>query len=322
MPNLLTWYVGNQSPSITENIEVEGVPFDLSSSTVRFKMRLVGSSVLKVDQPATIVGSPVDGNVRYDWQAADVDTESPALIWWEVTTGGKKQDVKEYLIEFRAHQPLYDGYVELEEMKKTLTLDGTSFADLDLQGAILASKEGIEDFCGRRFYTTPADEIRYFSPETFGHERRYIDGDPVGYYGTSYLDVGDLNAVTEVAVDLGDDGVFEDIWTLGTHYRLEPFNAALDGKPWDRISLTSNGGKYFPGYAHSVRITGKWGWTPTPASVKLAASMMVSRWVKRMREAPFGVAGIGPDGEPVRIAVTDPDVIGLLTPYRIRNLVT
>lgn len=321
MPNLLVWYVGNLSPSITENIEVEGVPFDLSSSTVRFKMRLVGSPTLKVDQPASIVGSPVNGDVRYDWQTADMDTASPALIWWEVTTGGKKQDVKEYLIEIREHAPVTPGYLELEELKKTLTLEGTSFADLDLTVVLGSTTEAIEDYCGRRFRTTVSDEVRYFSPESWG-EGRYIDGDFVGYYSNAYLNIGDLNSVTSVEVDVGDDGTYEQAWVQDIDYWLEPYNNPLDGKPWDRLVLRATGGRSFPGYAHSVKITGKWGWTPTPASVKLAASMLASRWVKRQREAPFGVVGVGPDGEAVRISVTDPDVIALLNPFTIHSVLT
>ena len=303
MPNLLVWYVGNTSPSITENIEVEGVPFDLSASTVRFKMRLVGSSDLKVDQPATIVGPPINGDVRYDWAAGDVDTESPALIWWEVTTAGKKQDMKEYLIEFRQHSPLANSYLELEEAKKTLTLEGTSFADLDLESAIAAASRAVDDICERRFFTTPADEIRYYTPERY---RGRCDS----------LKIDDLTALTEVAVDLDDNGTYEQVWAENVDFRLEPYNAPLESKPWNRITLTSSAGRYFPTYAHSVRVTGRFGWTPAPAAVKLATHLLTSRWLKRMREAPFGVVGIGPDGEAVRMLATDPDVLAILSPYR------
>lgn len=320
MPNLLTWYVGNLSPSITENIEVQGAPFDLSSSTVRFKMRLVGESTLKVDQPATIVGSPVDGNVRYDWQTADVDTAAPALIWWEVTTAGKKQDLKEYLIEFREHEPLLSGYLEMEELKKTLTLDGTSFADLDVQLAILSTRDSIEDHTGRRFRTTTSDEVRYFDPESWG-SGRYVDGEFVGYYSNAYLNVGDLISVTSIEVDTDGDGTYEESWVAGTDYWLEPYNAVLDGRPYDRITLRGAAGRSFPGYAHSVKITGKWGWVPTPPNVKLAAKIMAARWIKR-RESPFGAAGIGPDGDVVRITIDDPDVLKLLNPYTLHSVLT
>jgi hypothetical protein len=322
MPNLLTWAVGSRNPSITENITVNGLPFDLTAATnVQFKMRAVGSSTLKVNAPAVIELPATGGNVRYDWAAVDVDTAATYLVWWEVTMGGKVQSMKEALIEFRAHAPLAPGYVEMEELKKSLTLDGTSFADLDIQLAILATTEAIEDYCGRRFRTTTVDETRYFTPDSWG-QGRYVDGDFVGYYSNGYLDVGDLLSVTSVSVDLGDDGTYEQSWVQGTDYWLEPYNNPLDGKPYDRLVLRATGGRSFPGYDHSIQVVGKWGWSPTPASVKLAASMLAGRWLKRQREAPFGVVGVGPDGEAVRIVVTDPDVVALLQPFTIRSVLT
>lgn len=321
MPNLLTWAVGSRNPSITENITVNGSPKDLTGATVTFKMRPIGSSTLKVNQPAVVVGDPVGGNVRYDWAAADVDTASPMLVWWEVLLGGKTQTVMEAIIEFRAHAPLYEGYLELEELKKSLTLDGTSFVDLDAQLAILATRDSIEDHCGRRFRTTVADEVRYFDPECWGSEGRYVDGEFQGYYSNAYLNVGDLNSLTSIKVDTDGDGVFETTWASGTDFWLEPYNAPLDGRPYDRIALRAAGGRSFPGYRRSVEITGKWGWAPTPPNVKLAAKVLATRWIKR-RESPFGAAGIGPDGEVVRISIDDPDVLKLLNPYTLHSILT
>ena len=65
MPSLLTYYVGNRNPSITETITSNGVIVDLTGKTVRFKMRAVGSSTLKVDQPINNVPDAT-GVVRYD----------------------------------------------------------------------------------------------------------------------------------------------------------------------------------------------------------------------------------------------------------------
>src|SRR5512146_596227 len=96
------WYVGNLDPSITETITSDGAPVDLSASTVKFKMRAVGSSTLKVDRAATIVNAAA-GEVRYDWTGTDMDTAGDYLVYWEVTTGTKKQDVGEALIQVLAH---------------------------------------------------------------------------------------------------------------------------------------------------------------------------------------------------------------------------
>jgi hypothetical protein len=103
----LVWYIGDRQPSIEQTITVDRLPFDLSSSTVRFRMRRANSDVLKVDQLATIV-DPLAGEVRYDWQVADTDAVDDAgdyLAWWEVTTAGKVQSVAEVFIEIRTHAP-------------------------------------------------------------------------------------------------------------------------------------------------------------------------------------------------------------------------
>lgn len=212
-------------------------------------------------------------------------------------------------------------YVTVEELKYTLEIGGP-YADANIPLVCESASRSVDDYCGRRFFTTEADEERFFTPSSWDSPR-YIDGEFVGYYGNRpYLEVGDLNSVTSVEVDLADDGTYEESWVKDTDYWLEPYNNPLDGKPWDRLVLRSAAGRSFPGYAHSIKITGKWGWTPTPPSVKLAASMLASRFLKRQREAPFGIAGIGPDGEAVRISVSDPDVIALLHPYTIHSVLT
>ena len=309
MPNLLSWYVGNRSPSISEQITVNGTAFDLTSSTVRFKMRAVGSSTLTVDQSAVIVVA-AQGTVRYDWSAADVTaigtTGGTFLVWWEVTTAGKTQDMGEALIEFLAHAPVTRDYVELEDLKKTLQLDGLNYANLDLKEIISAASRKVDETCDRRFYAdTDANQVRYYTPET------------------SYLlEVDDIVTVTSLKTDDDGDGTFENTWTLNTDYTREPLNAAADGQPWTQFCVHPSGGYAFPaGMPRSVEVTGKFGWTAVPAEVKLATKMLAHRYVKRVREAATGVVGFGMDGAVVRIMSVDPDVSDLLAPFMRRVFV-
>lgn len=304
MADLLVWAVGARNPSITENITVNGVAFDLTSSTVRFKMRAVNSTTLKVDAAATIVAPATAGNVRYDWAAADVDTAGTYLVWWEVTTSGKVQAVGEAVIEFRAHAPLTNGYVEIEEFKKTLTLSGTTFADVDIEAALLAASRAIDLECDRRFYPdTDALQVRYYNP-----------------ISSSLVRIDDLITLTSFKTDPGGDGTYEETWAT-TDYVLGPQNALALGVPYQFVEMHPSGDYSFSdSYPNTVQVTGKFGWATAPPQIKLATGMLASRLLKRAREAPFGVAGIGPDGEAVRVTAVDPDIARLIAPFSRKPL--
>lgn len=319
----LVRYVGNRNASISDTITSGGVAQNINGKTLTFKMRPIASSTLKVNAAATNLDDGTEANRgkwRYDPAAADVDTEGFFLAWVEVAGSGLTQDVPEFLIQFIAHSPQSTWYTQVEEFKQSLTLSGTTFANMDIETAVAAASRKIDEETGRRFYTTTSNEVRYFTPDSWTTSYRYIDGDVAGYYTRPELDVGDIAALTEVVADTNDDGTFEQTWVVDVDFRLEPYNAPLDGQPWDRIVLTSSGGRSFPGYDHSIRVTGRFGWLSAPPQIKLATEMLAGRYLKRLREAPFGVAGIGADGDAVRIASVDPDIAQLIAPFVRRQI--
>jgi len=325
----LVWQVGNRNPSITENIvDADGNPFDLTSKTVTFSMRPVGSSTPKVNaQSAVIVNPPgIDGLVRYDWQAGDVDTEGEYLVWWTVTSGTKTQDVAEALVAFRAHAPERNTYVELEEFKQTSGLTGTSFADSDILGSLVAASRAVDAETGRRFYLDSIDQTRYYSVRP---RRVYSDGgspyDSQAIYGANLgydrLQIEDLATLTTLQTAPASDAVFSQTWVAGTDYVLEPRSAVADGVPYTEIRALATSRFAWPFWPDSIAVTGRFGWPSVPENVKIATALLAGRLLKLKREAPFGVIGFGADGFAVRVSRQIPDWDLLLSDYSRRSYV-
>lgn len=300
MPDRLIWYVGDQNPAISEFITSGGTAVNISTATTTFNMRAVGSSTLVVDDGSTsFITDGTDGGVAYLWGTADTDTAGEYLVWWNVTSGGKTQAVHEAIIEIRPHGPATHVYVELEQAKAAISMSGFNHADGDLQRALSSASRAVDDICGRRFYSdTDATSVRYFTPTN-----------------ACSVAIDDLVSLTTLATDATGDGVYETTWSA-SDYSLEPINASLDGFPYTEIIKKMYGSRYFPvGVQNSVKVTGKFGWSAIPPQVESATLMLAGRYMKRVRDAPFGIVGVD---AMIRIARNDPDVLSLLSPL-MRN---
>lgn len=195
------------------------------------------------------------------------------------------------------------AYALLAELRSYVGIpDDDTGSDELLTLALDAASEQIDAYTRRSFTADASPTDRVYTAES----PWYVNIDPVT------TSVGLV-----VATDDNGDGTFETTWTLGTDYRLEPVNAAVEGEAWTRLAAL--GPRSFPRHARwpGLRVTATFGWPgDVPAAVKQACLQQAHRLFER-RVSPYGVAGSPDLGSEVRLlAKLDPDVEALIRPYR------
>ncbi|MGH2924456.1 MAG: hypothetical protein ACRDK1_00630 [Solirubrobacterales bacterium] len=185
-------------------------------------------------------------------------------------------------------------YVQFTEMKETLELRSETFADDDLKLAISAASGSIDSICGRSFNVP--DEDADDTTRLFEARRE------------RWIEIDDCSAITTVESGQTTFRTWAD-----TDYVAGPLNHEALNVPITELKVA---GSFclVPGQT-IIKVTGKFGWPEIPSAIKQATILLASRYMKRAREAPFGVAGIGADGMAVRIGYSDPDVKSLLAPF-------
>lgn len=193
-------------------------------------------------------------------------------------------------------------YCSLDEVKERLWPDGAtqdSLNDSELANTITAASRAIDEYTGTRFYSTAADETRYYSAED----------------QSVLWPNDDILTITTLTTD--DDGTrtYGTTWAT-TDYDALPLNYSLTARPIRWLEVTPNGNYYFPLEKKAIKIVGKFGYaTAAPALVKEAAILLVIRWHKRP-DSPFGVAGVNAFGTLQTIPADDPDMQKMLNPFR------
>lgn len=271
---------------------------------------LTGTIAVRVidNDGATTTARTISGIAEYPagsgiYQAqltAPADGGQYTIVWDTGTTTPTTVATEELVVTYTAPGTSTGTlYVTRTALKGTLTLANETFADDDIDLALEAASRAIDEHCGRRFYPdSDAAQVRYFSALEDGIVR-----------------VDDLVTLTTLKTDPDRDGVFEYTWAA-TDYALGPVNALAEGRPYTEIQRLPYGSYYFPTYyPATIQVTGKFGWAAAPPAVKAATSILATRLLKRMREAPLGVVGFGMDGATVRVSSTDPDVGMLLAPF-------
>lgn len=189
-------------------------------------------------------------------------------------------------------------YVTSADLKTILGIDDASdYADTAIDLAVETASRIIDAYKRCRYY--PTTEIRYYTND-FSRARA--------------LAIDDLVSLTSVQVDTDGDLVYDETWVNGTDFVLDPVNAPLEGKPYDRITLIPNARQRIPTGPHAVKVAGSFGWAETPTPVQQAAVLLANRFVTRSRQAPLGVL-VAQANDAIalaRLGSIDPDAAFLL----------
>lgn len=140
----------------------------------------------------------------------------------------------------------------------------------------------VNKHCNRQFNTDDAVSARTYRPKS-----------------SFSVSVDDFHTTTGLVVktDEDDDGTFETTWTLGTDFDLKPYDGIVNGIPgfpyWQIEAIDT---KEFPeSFKRALQVTANWGWAAVPDDV-IEASLIAAEEIWKLKEAPFGVAGMGQFG--------------------------
>lgn len=259
-------YVGDRNPSLEDTITVDGGAFDLSGSTVVFKMRALSSSTLKVNAAAVVTGAAA-GEVRYDWAALDVDTAGLFLGWWEVTTSGKIAAKREFLLEFRAHALPTANLVELAEVRLAMGVDDTDRSQDARILRLIADASTMIAAEVQRELLPAEDATRRRSSRT----------------GVIDLVPFDLRSATTVTLD--PDGGAQ-VLVAGDDFKLLPIGGSSILGTYTSLVLDSAIGvdaldSVVRFGEVEVAILGDWGPTSVPLAAREACITTVRSWLRR-----------------------------------------
>lgn len=182
-------------------------------------------------------------------------------------------------------------YTSLEAVRRLLGINSVD-ADSDamIEAAISAASRNIDARCGRHFYLDATATARTFSA-----------AGRVLYDGASYsLLVDDIGSTAGLLVGGA-------AWV-----NTGPGNALAYGRPVTYVSGDVYAANPFVG---TVAVTARWGWPAVPPEIETAAGLLASRLYRR-KDSPQGVIGSDQWGV-TRVARFDPDVEGLIAPYRL-----
>jgi hypothetical protein len=284
-------------------VDSAGAAQDITDATVNWFLRAGPTATSNVLTKSTASGITITNALGGAYSVAIADTDTAALsgTYWHYAqltdAGGHVTVIMEGWATFNPTR----CYATLAQMKGELGVGQTDTTDDALLiGALEAASRWVDEWCGRRFYTTALDETRYY---TALRSDRLLLGD-------------DLLSVTALSTDADGDRTYETAWAV-TDYDLTPDNAALDGAPYWAVHVTPVGSYSFPvGVRRGVKIVGRFGYAATAPAAVRKATLLRAIQLFRLKDAPFGSIGgegMGPVATPLPVWGI---VQSLLAPYR------
>lgn len=293
----------NVAPSSTFEATASGFATGLTGTIgVRILDNAGATTTARVT--AGIAEYPASSGVYYVSLTAPSTAGQYTLLWDNGSTTPGNIATEDLVVTYTitSATAAANEYVTVSELKNTLAITSSTY-DADLAIVVNTASRTLDAITGRRFWSdTGTANVRTYTPDSY--RRLMID---------------DLQTLTTLKVDQNGDGTFEETWTVGTDFVLEPQNADSDIpiRPYESVLIRKQSRYYFPvDLEQSVQITGKFGWAAVPDEIQSAASILAGKLFKRMREAPFGIVSFGGGESPaMRLARTDPDIGNLIQGY-------
>lgn len=87
----VTMKQNDRLPSLSVTaVQSDGTAYDLTGATVVFNMRAADTGTIKINRSSAVLVSGPNGQVRYDWNSGDLDTNGDYLAEFEATISGRK----------------------------------------------------------------------------------------------------------------------------------------------------------------------------------------------------------------------------------------
>ena len=200
-----------------------------------------------------------------------------------------------------------NGYCALSEIKTYIGLTGSG-QDSNLESAIESASREIDQYCDRIFYVT-SSENRYYTPTNFFE-----------------VEIDDVSSTTGLVVklDTTDDGTHNKTLTLNTDYIVMPINRTNkvgQNQPITSLKIldSRSSERFDPKIINNVKVTGTFGFSAVPDSIKQATFLQATRLFKR-KDSPFSTYGNPQTGTGELFNRFDPDALKLIRGYAKKTL--